>query len=120
MANTDKAFSGNQWEDAQPAYKPPENANLMAGGTEHTAGGKTVDVGLVDAAKSISRDDWTKLHRKPCVKDSLLTGIGAGFAVGGARAIWRGMQDRAMSDYPSNHADIRLSPRHGSLQLGCR
>ena len=87
---TEKAFAGEQWADAQPSYKPPENANIMAGGTEHTAGGKTVDVGLVDAAKTISKDDWTKLHRKPCVKDSLLTGIGAGAAMGGARAIWRG------------------------------
>lgn len=86
-----KAFAGKQWEEAQPVYKAPENANLMAGGTEHTAGGKVGDVTLVDAAKSISRDDWTKFHRKPCVKDSLLTGIGAGAAMGGARAIWRSM-----------------------------
>lgn len=87
---TDKAFAGKQWDDAQPAYKPPENANLLGGGTEHTAGGKTVDVGLVDAAKTITKEDWTKFHRKPCVKDSLLTGIGSGFALGSARAIWRG------------------------------
>lgn len=85
----DKAFAGKQWEDAQPVYKAPENANLMAGGTEHTAGGKVGDVTLVDAAKSITREDWSKFHRKPCVKDSLLTGIGAGAAMGGARAIWK-------------------------------
>ncbi|KAF1352348.1 hypothetical protein BDV97DRAFT_292984 [Delphinella strobiligena] len=61
----------------------------MAGGTEHTAGGKQVDVGVVDAAKTITKEDWTKFHRKPCVKDSFLTGIGTGAAVGGVRAIWR-------------------------------
>lgn len=94
---TDKAFSGTQWGDAAPSYKAPENANLMAGGTEHTAGGKTVDVGLVDAAKTITRDDWTKFHRKPCVKDSFLTGIGAGAAVGGMRAIWRGSSPPLLS-----------------------
>lgn len=94
-SKTDKAFSGGQWEDAQPAYKPPENANLMAGGTEHTAGGKAEDVTLTDAAKTITREDWTKFHRKPCVKDSFLTGIGSGFAVGSARAIWRGMHSQA-------------------------
>ncbi|KAL1303351.1 hypothetical protein AAFC00_006748 [Neodothiora populina] len=86
---TDKAFRGDQWTTAAPSYKPPENANLMPGGTEHTAGGKTVDIGLVDAAKSIKREDWTTFHRKPCVKDSYLTGIGAGAAVGSVRAVWR-------------------------------
>lgn len=114
-ANTDKAFSGDQWEDAQPAYKPPENANLMAGGTEHTAGGKQVDVGVVDAAKTITKEDWTKFHKKPCVKDSFLTGIGTGAAVGGVRAIWRGMQHHITPSALQEYTDRVSSACHGRL-----
>lgn len=85
------SFTNQQWNTAEPSYKPPENANMMPGGTENTAGGKTKDVSFLDGIKSIKADDWTNLHRKPCVRDSLLTGIGAGVATGSMRAIWRGM-----------------------------
>jgi len=89
--NSDKAFSGEQWNDAAPSYKAPENANLLPGGTQHTAGGKEVeDITMVDAAKSIKREDWSQFTKKPCVRDSLLLGIGSGFAVGSVRAIWKG------------------------------
>lgn len=87
-----QSFTGSQWTApaAQP-YKPspPENANLLPGGTNNTAGGKEVDVGIMDAAKTITLEDWQKFHRKPCVRDSLLTGIVGGAGVGGLRAIWR-------------------------------
>jgi len=86
----DKPFSSGQWSEAAPSHKPPENANLMPGGTEHTAGGRVADVGVVDAAKSIKLEDWNDLPKKPCVRDSFLTGIGAGFSMGAVRAIWRG------------------------------
>jgi len=85
-----KPFAGGQWNEAAPSYKPPENANLMPGGTEHTAGGKARDVGVMDAAKSIKLEDWNDLPKKPCVRDSFMTGIGAGFSMGAIRAIWRG------------------------------
>lgn len=62
----------------------------MPGGTEHTAGGKVGDVTLVDAAKSIKLEEFTSIHRKPCVRDSFLTGIGTGVAIGSTRLIWRG------------------------------
>jgi len=86
----DKAFKGEQWIDAAPTHKAPENANLMAGGTEHTAGGKVGDVTLGDAVKSIKREDWDKFAQKPCVRDSLMSGIGSGAAMGAVRGIWGG------------------------------
>ena len=89
-----KAFVGQQWDNAEPAYKAPENANLMAGGTEHTAGGKVGDVTITDAAKTIKWEEFKSLHKKPCVRDSLLAGIGTGFAFGSVRAIWRGTWPR--------------------------
>lgn len=84
-----KAFQGQQWEGAAPPIKAPENANALPGGTANTAGGKVEDVTVVDAAKSIKLEEFSQIHRKPCVKDSLLTGIGTGFAMGSVRAIWR-------------------------------
>jgi len=91
-----KAFSGTQWQDpkTQP-YKPPENANMMAGGTEHTAGGKTPDVTFQNAFPKMQ--DWSSFHRKPCVRDSLLTAMGSGFALGGIRIIFSGMRKMQVS-----------------------
>lgn len=91
-ASSEKAFSAGQWKEAEPSYKPPENANLYAAAaSQNTAGGSAGDVTLADAAKAISADSFVNLPKKPCVRDSLLTGMTAGFAVGSTRAIWRGM-----------------------------
>ena len=79
---TQKAFTGAQWQDGKTqGYKPPQNANLMPGGTENTAGGQTKEIGVGDALESI---------RKPCVRDAFMTGIGSGFGVGGVRALLGG------------------------------
>lgn len=89
---TAKPFTAEQWSEAQPTHKAPENANVYAAAaSQHTAGGSAGDVTLADAAKTISAESFVNLPRKPCVKDSLLTGMTAGFAVGSTRAIWRGM-----------------------------
>lgn len=83
-----KAFSGAQWQDTQAqGYQPPQNANMMPGGTENTAGGQTKDIGLGDAIESIKMEDFTVIHKKPCVRDALMVGIGSGFGVGGVRAL---------------------------------
>lgn len=83
-----KAFSGAQWQDTQAqGYQPPQNANIMPGGTENTAGGQTKDIGLGDAIESIKMEDFTVIHKKPCVRDALMVGIGSGFGVGGVKAL---------------------------------
>jgi len=87
-----KPFAGTQWQagKSQP-YNPPENANMMAGGTEHTAGGKTPEVSLGNAFQNgLKWDDFAELPKRPCVRDALMTGIGGGFALGGVRAIFGG------------------------------
>ncbi|KAI9680843.1 MAG: hypothetical protein M1817_004283 [Caeruleum heppii] len=66
---------------------PPASANVLPGGTENTAGGHTRELNFTEAAKSIKVEDFTKLHKQPCVRDSLLAGIGGGFGVGGLRAV---------------------------------
>jgi hypothetical protein len=83
-----KAFTGAQWQDTQAqGYQPPQNANMMPGGTENTAGGQTKDIGLGDAIEAIKLEDFTVIHKKPCVRDALMVGIGSGFGVGGVRAL---------------------------------
>ena len=69
----------------------PPNANALPGGSGlNTAGGKTKEAGVFDAVRSIQLHEFTEVHKKPCVRDSLLTGIGGGFGIGGIRAIWGG------------------------------
>lgn len=91
-----KPFSGSQWDEvkAQAAaqrQKPPENANLMAGGTEHTAGGKMADISLENAFEGgLKWKDFADLPKRPCVRDSLMNGIGAGFGLGAVNAIFGG------------------------------
>lgn len=87
-----KAFTGAQWQDSKSQnYQPPQNANLMPGGTENTAGGQTKEIGLGDAFESIKAEDFSEIHKKPCVRDSFMTGIGSGFGIGGVRALFGGM-----------------------------
>lgn len=80
-------------QSPSPKDRPSGPANLIPGGTVHTAGGSSAtdsQPDLVSAAKTISWSDWSALPTKPCVKDSLLTGMGTGFALGGLRAVARG------------------------------
>ncbi|KAK4611939.1 hypothetical protein CLAFUW4_12804 [Fulvia fulva] len=84
-----KPFEGQQWQvqnGKTMPYKPPENANMMPGGTQHTAGGETPEVNLYNALHV--GQPITEIHKRPCVRDALLTGIGGGFATGGVRAIF--------------------------------
>ena len=67
---------GNERE-AQAA----SNATVLATGKE---------VGVVDVLRTIKLSEFKEVHKKPCVRDSLLTGIGGGFGIGGIRAIWGG------------------------------
>jgi cytochrome c oxidase assembly protein subunit 20 len=85
-----KPFSGAQWQrDQQP--RAPQNANLMAGGTQNTAGGKIPEVSISNAFQNgLTWNDFTSLPSRPCVRDSFMTGIGSGFALGGTRALLRG------------------------------
>ena len=69
---------------------PPENSNMLPGGTQNTAGGKMREATFFDAFKTIKLSDLTGLHQRPCVRDALLTGIAAGFGIGSVRGILGG------------------------------
>lgn len=53
----------------------------------NTAGGQLKETTIIEAVKTIKLEDFKEVHRKPCARDALLIGIGAGFGVGGMRAI---------------------------------
>ncbi|KAL9639376.1 MAG: hypothetical protein Q9164_000958 [Protoblastenia rupestris] len=65
----------------------PENANVLPGGSSNTAGGKAKEASIFDALRSVSLEDFKGVHKKPCVRDALMTGMGAGFGIGGVRSI---------------------------------
>ncbi|KAK3619687.1 hypothetical protein LTR22_025896 [Elasticomyces elasticus] len=87
-----KPFTGTQWQNGKAVgpytAPPPESANILAGGTEHTAGGKAPEVTLANAVKDLGWKDFSELPKRPCVRDALLTGIGSGFAFGGVKTIF--------------------------------
>ena len=87
---------------------PPENGNALPGADLNTAGGRVKDVNVTDALKAIKLEDFRELHKKPCVRDALLPGIGAGFAVGGMRAI--------MGSMSAGRSILEVSNRH-SLRI---
>lgn len=68
----------------------PQNVNLLPGGTMNTAGGKGRETSILEAAKTIKLGDFRELHKKPCARESFLVGIGAGFGIGGLRAVMGG------------------------------
>ena len=63
----------------------------MPGGTAHTAGGTPADTGptYIDAVKSLGPEYYLNFYKRPCVRDSQLVGIGAGFVLGSIAAIAR-------------------------------
>jgi cytochrome c oxidase assembly protein subunit 20 len=73
-------------------HSPPQNANVLPEGSgQNTAGGRERPPALTDAVKTIKLEDFKKVHMYPCVRESLLMGIGSGFGIGGIRALWGGM-----------------------------
>jgi cytochrome c oxidase assembly protein subunit 20 len=76
--------------------RPP--ANIMPGGTAHTAGGERVDdkgPTYIDAVRSLPAEYYLTFYKRPCVRDSQLTGIGAGFVGGSIAAVMRSMSIRS-------------------------
>lgn len=93
----------------------PQNANALPGGAGlNTAGGRMKEASYFDAMRSIQLSDFQEVHKKPCVRDALLTGIGGGFGIGGVRAIWGGM---STSSHLARYNAHQYSPCVENLQL---
>ncbi|KIN01101.1 hypothetical protein OIDMADRAFT_89435, partial [Oidiodendron maius Zn] len=69
------------------------SANALPPGSGlNTAGSKLNNSNptFFDALKTVRLQDFTQVHMYPCVRESLLMGIGAGFGVGGVRGVLGG------------------------------
>jgi len=73
-------------------HSPPPSANALPEGSgQNTAGSRQPEPGIAEAIKTVRLEDFKQVHMYPCVRESLLMGIGGGFGVGGVRALWGGM-----------------------------
>ncbi|KAL8761003.1 MAG: hypothetical protein Q9184_002836 [Pyrenodesmia sp. 2 TL-2023] len=80
-----------------------ENVNSLPGSNGSKVGKQQpMNAGYIDAVKSIRLADFTEVHRKPCTREGFLMGIGAGFGVGGVRAILGGKE----SGTPAHFCDM--------------
>ncbi|KAB8228350.1 hypothetical protein ETB97_004404 [Aspergillus alliaceus] len=71
---------------------PEESANVLATGAGPSGRVPKNDVTVTEAMKSMSFKDATSFYKKPCARDSLLLGIGAGFGIGGIRGVLGGLR----------------------------
>lgn len=91
MADDTRPSSGvqtTQIDNLPPRPRAP--ANSMPGGTAHTAGGEKLDSegpSYIDAVRSLGPEYYLNFHKRPCVRDSQLQGLAAGFAGGSIAAI---------------------------------
>ncbi|CZS95278.1 related to COX20 In the maturation and assembly of cytochrome oxidase involved protein [Rhynchosporium agropyri] len=67
----------------------PQSANALPDGSgQNTAGSGKEAPTLVSAIKTVRVQDFKQVHMYPCVRESLLMGIGGAFGMGGVRALW--------------------------------
>jgi hypothetical protein len=87
-----KMSDDSQTTEAAP-QRPKAPANIMPGGTAHTAGGQKHEdePSYIDVVRNLGPEYYLNFHKRPCVRDSQLTGIGAGFVGGSIAAIARSM-----------------------------
>ena len=78
------------WQNTNTNSNPNEQVNSMPGGTWNTAGGKPREPSFWEAAESISLEDFNNLYKAPCARETFMTGIGSGFALGGVRGVLGG------------------------------
>lgn len=73
-------------------FNAPPSANALPEGSgQNTAGQHGENPTLGEAIKTVRLGDFKQVHMYPCVRESLLMGIGTAFGMGGVRALWGGM-----------------------------
>lgn len=109
---------GKLWD----AFGDPEQSANKLAGANNSRDTDRKDVTVSGVLKSMSFDNIKSFYKAPCARDSLLTGIGVGFAGGGLRTILGGMvfpimaYNRDVLVDNSTRDTIVTSCR----QLGCR
>ncbi|KAJ5493022.1 hypothetical protein N7539_001768 [Penicillium diatomitis] len=71
---------------------PEEPVNALATATYKPRGKDTKDVSYSEVVGNVSLSEISSFYKAPCARESLLTGIGAGFGIGGVRAVFGGLR----------------------------
>ena len=74
---------------------PEEPANALAKATYKPQGKDPKDVSYSEIIGSVSLSEMSTIHKRPCARESLMTGIGVGFGVGGLRGVLKGMKSHS-------------------------
>lgn len=69
---------------------PEEPANALAQATYKPRGPNPKDVSYSEIIGSVSLSEMSTIHKRPCARESLMTGIGVGFGIGGLRGVLKG------------------------------
>ncbi|KAJ5693014.1 hypothetical protein N7462_002437 [Penicillium macrosclerotiorum] len=69
---------------------PEEPVNALANATYKPRGKNPNDISYSDVVGTVSISEISSFYKAPCARESLMTGIGAGFGIGGTRAIFGG------------------------------
>ncbi len=77
-----------------------EGSNRSPWSPSNTARDDAENVTWSKALMTVKIDDFKYVHKKPCVRDALLVGIGVGFGAGGIRASLGGRS--ILEVYPIN------------------
>lgn len=79
---------GKLWE----AFGEPEDGpvNALANATYKPRGKDPKDVSYSDVVGNVSVSEISTFYKRPCARESLMTGIGLGFGAGGVRAVFGG------------------------------
>ena len=74
---------------SSPSTEPVKPSEPVAGAASSPPE-NTRPATVVDAVRTIRPADFTAFHMMPCARESLLTGLGAGFGIGGIRLVFGG------------------------------
>ncbi|KAL8991335.1 MAG: hypothetical protein Q9177_000208 [Variospora cf. flavescens] len=87
-APSDSPASAGKTYDSFNYLATSENISSLPGAHQgKVSKQQPTNAGLFDALRSIQLGDFGEVHKKPCTREGFLTGIAAGFGIGGIRAI---------------------------------
>jgi cytochrome c oxidase assembly protein subunit 20 len=109
-----KSQVGKLWD----AFGNPEDpANVLSGTAYDPARQKPKDASVMESIKSLSMKDVTTFYKAPCARDSLMTGMGVGFAAGGIRAVVGKSPFRDFQQAPGNMHRWRYAANSATIGL---
>lgn len=78
---------------------PEEPVNMLANASYKPRGKDPKDVSYSEVVGDVSMSQISSFYKAPCARESLLTGIGAGFGIGGIRGVFGGASQFPVLDF---------------------